>query len=565
MILESQEDIWKTLLDFNLMNSTMFKNTINIILLLATTFLFVGCEKKINDWEIDESHARLFRPLKFETSNIGATDVEIAYTRVVSADKYIFEFSKDSTEFNEIIKTVEILADTLTEFAPSTSPTRVGYRTLFSDLDGTSPYSVRMKGVNEETCDESDFVQLFFRTTEEQLFTTVDASVNGLIAYWEEGNEVTHLEITDTTSNELIDKIEIDNQAKQEGKLKIAGLQSGKVYLLEIFNNEVKRGSLYIRTAGIDGGEIIAVSPNDNLSDLINAAAIGGHKDLVVVFSGGEVYSYEDVNIPEAIENISFSGELDENRKQAEVTFKSVSMSNPLVGSVIFENLEVKASPGASFLITQEKNGSEVESYSFVNCTISGFGNGVVRVNNSVTANKISFNNCFVNKNGGWGVVNVGGSSAVVDSISFTNSTLVDLATQLMDVRVAVKKIKIQKCTFYNKNASMTQLLRFDNNRLPLELVASDNIIAGDNNGAKINSVSYDYENHGLSVSFAGSYRTNELEIERESRGFPDITVFNGDSKELFIDPDNLNFRIKPDNGFGGRGSAGDPRWYIEP
>src|SRR5699024_11975279 len=98
MILESQEDIWKTLLDFNLMNSTMFKNTINIILLLATTFLFVGCEKKINDWEIDESHARLFRPLKFETSNIGATDVEIAYTRVVSADKYILD--RKSTRLN---------------------------------------------------------------------------------------------------------------------------------------------------------------------------------------------------------------------------------------------------------------------------------------------------------------------------------------------------------------------------------------------------------------------------------------------------------------------------------
>src|SRR5690606_1293835 len=145
---------------------------------------------------------------------------------------------------------------------------------------------------------------------------------------------------------------------------------------------------------------------------------------------------------------------------------------------------------------------------------------------------------------GGWGVVNVGGSSAVVDSIKFTNSTLTDLSTQLMDVRVAVKKIVVQNCTFNNQNAAMTQLLRFDTNRLPLELSAGNNNSAGTTSATKLNSNSYDHANFSLPVSFAGSYRANEYEIESDSSGFAEITVFSGSAADLFVNPEDGDFRI---------------------
>src|SRR5690606_33014716 len=135
-----------------------------------------------------------------------------------------------------------------------------------------------------------------------------------------------------------------------------------------------------------------------------------------------------------------------------------------------------------------DQAGMNTAGYRFINCYIEGFGNGVVRLNNAVNIGRVEFDKCRIHKNGGWGVVNVGGSSAVVDSIKCTNSTLTDLSTQLMDVRVAVKKLVVQYCTFYNQTAAMTQLLRFDTNRLPLELQAGKNIISGTNSGAKLNA-----------------------------------------------------------------------------
>lgn len=540
----------------------MKKILINAIMLAVTALVLSSCEKGFNDWDVDPSHARLFRSLNFETTRIGATDVEIGYTQTVSADKYIFEFSKDSLEFNEIVKTEEVLADTLTPFAPSTIPARVAYRTQFEGLDGLSGYSVRMKGVDTETGDESKYVELFFRTTAEQLFTSVDIAVNSLTLHWPANEKVTRVIIVDTLSNEPGRAITLNESHTSNGSIKIDDLNPGTVYRVVIFNDDVQRGLMDIRTSGLKDGEIIPVSPGDDIPALVEPAVSAGKTNIILMFAGGQTYNLEEVSLPTGLTNVSVTGEPDANGEKPQLNIGSFKLGDTEFGQVIFENVNIQATSDASFLITQEANGSEVESYSFINCRIEGYGNGVVRLNNAVAVGKIDFNNCFVHKNGGWGVVNVGGSTAEVDSITFQNSTLTDLSTQLMDVRVAVKKIAVENCTFYNQNASMTQLLRFDTNGLPLTFVGSNNIIAGTNNGAPINATSHDHANFGLAVSFAGSYRTNELEIERASRDFADITVFNGTADDLFVDPAQGDFRIKPNNGFGGRGTAGDPRWF---
>src|SRR5690606_30739610 len=114
------------------------KNIFLRMFILLAAIGMSGCEKKFNDWEIDPAHDRLFKPLVFEVLTTNADSVVIKYTQVVSADKYIFEFSKDSLEFTEITKKVEIAADTLIPFAESTSPAKTEYRTTFRDLDGSS-------------------------------------------------------------------------------------------------------------------------------------------------------------------------------------------------------------------------------------------------------------------------------------------------------------------------------------------------------------------------------------------------------------------------------------------
>lgn len=543
----------------------MRKILINMILLVAMALAMSSCEKKVNDWDVDPSYAGLFRSLSFETTNIGATDVEIGYTQTVSANKYIFEFSKDSLAFNEIVKTVEILADTLTPFAPSTTPTRVVYRTIFEDLDGTSPYSVRMKGINTETGQESGYVALFFKTMAEQLFSSADISLDRIKMHWPATDNVTHITVTDPlNSDSEVKRVDLTASHKTEGAATITDLQPGKAYAISIYNNDVLRGTRILVTSGIPEGEIIPVSPGDDIPALVSAALAAGKQNIILNFSGDQPYNLGAVTLPSGIINVSVTGTANANGKNPVLQISSFKLSDTQYGRVIFENVDLHAITGSSFLVTSDQAGMRATGYWFTNCHIQGFGNGVVRLNNAVNVGQIRFDNCRIHKNGGWGVVNVGGSSAVVDSIKFTRSTLTDLSTQLMDVRVAVKKIVVQNCTFYNQNAAMSQLLRFDTNRLPLELQAGNNIISGTNSGAKLNSTSYNHGDFALPVSFAGGYRTNEFEIERDSRGFADITLFSGSAADLFVDPDASDFRIKPGNGFGGRGTAGDPRWFEQ-
>lgn len=536
-----------------------------MILLVAMALAMSSCEKKVNDWDVDPSYAGLFRSLSFETTNIGATDVEIGYTQTVSASKYIFEFSKDSLEFNEIVKTVEILADTLTPFAPSTTPTRVVYRTIFEDLDGTSPYSVRMKGINTETGQESGYVELFFKTMAEQLFSGADISLDRITMHWPATDNVTHIVVTDPINDDAeVKRVDLTATDKTEGSVTITDLQPGKAYAISIYNNDVLRGTRILVTSGIPEGEIIPVSPGDDIPALVSAALAAGKQNIILNFSGDQPYNLGSVTLPSGIINVSVTGTANANGKNPVLQISSFKLSDAQYGRVIFENVDLQAISGSSFLITADQAGMNTVGYWFTNCYIQGFGNGVVRLNNAVNVGQIRFDNCRIHKNGGWGVVNVGKSDALVDSIKFTNSTLTDLSTQLMDVRVAVEKIVIQNCTFYNQNAAMSQLLRFEANKefLPKELLAGNNIIAGTNSGAKLNATSYNHGDFALPVSFAGSYRTNEFEIERDARGFADITLFNGNAADLFVDPDAGDFRIKPGNGFGGRGTAGDPRWF---
>ena len=540
----------------------MKKILFKIMLLGIVGMTVSGCAKKVNDWDVDPSYQRLFKSQVFNTARIGSTEVEMRYTQIVSADKYIFEFSKDDMEFNEIVKTVEVLADTLTPFAPSTSPARVEYRTIFDELDGRSNYSVRMKGVNTQTGEESRYSAFSFLTPAEQLFNDWQSYVDRIVMNWPPTDRVSHVSVFDPVSNIELQTIQLSASNKTDGRVEIPGLQPGTNYRVTIFNADVERGSRVVKTSGLAGGEIIAVNPGDNIPALVSAAVANGKPNIILMFNGGQTYDLATLTMPSGVNNLSVTGEPDANGNKPRLNISAWRFSDIVYGEVVFENVDIYAVSGSAFLITQDQNGSNVDSYTFKNCYIERFGNGVVRLNNAANVKGIIFDNCKLDRIGGWGVVNVGGSTAVVDSISFTKSTLTDLSTQLMDVRVAIKKIVIEGCTFYNQNAGMTQLLRFDTNRLPLQLVTNNNIIAGTNSGARINATSHDHANFGLAVSFAGSYRTNELQIERASRDFAEITIFNGTADDLFVDPANKDFHIKPGNGFGGRGTAGDPRWF---
>ena len=532
------------------------------ILLKFMAFVLVismisSCQKEVNQWPVDPSHDRLFKTLSLTAPVIEATAVTLSYNKSVGANKYIFEFSKDSLEFKEIVKTVEILADTLTEFAHSPTPTRVQYRTVFDDLDGTTQYSVRMKCVDTVTGSESKYTQLAFHTPNEQLFTAWEVSTTSIKMIWVPTDKVTELGVVDPTTMVVTKKIPITDAEKAAGEATITGLSSGTSYQIIILNEDNIRGSKTLKTSGLPGAYVISVNPGDDISALLTDAVAGGNKVITLLFAGGQTYEVGSLVLPAALTDISFTGEKEvygEGVTPAVLNAKEVRLGGTTIGKVIFEKVVLNGGTG-DYLINMATDNVTIGEYTFENTVIKNYRSPLRIQNKIAKIGMLKISNSIVEKTGDYGVVNVGGASVSVDSLKITNNTFINIATQLMDIRNKMEKIAVNNNIFYNSTTALTQLIRLDKNNLPNTFEGANNIIAGTNNGAPYNAFSLDYAG-----SFAGSYRTNEMTIQ--TRDFPEITVFPGSATDLFADPENGDFHVDITAGFGGYGAAGDPRWF---
>lgn len=519
----------------------------------------MSCEDEVNQWEVENGHNRLFRPLVLDVVVSNPTSVEIKFTTVVSANKYIFEFSEDSLVFGEIVRRVEVLADTLTPFASSTTATRTEYRTLFEELSGTTGYSLRMHAVDTVSGLISDYSQIYFETGVEQIFTSSLVYTNKIQVFWTPTDQVTSLFVIDPSSQEVVLEKTLTAEEIADASAILEGLSPGTAYLVQIVNNTKLRGTLAIETSGLANGIIIEVTPADIIADLISNTLAQGNTEISLAFNGGSTYDIGSLTIPSGVTNISFTGLPDASGVLPVLNMTEVRQSDIAINNLLFQNVEITGDFGRYFIYLTNDN-IEMDNIEFQGCKLSSFRSIVRLSNNLINISKIDFNDCIIHNNGGYGVVNVGGNSAAVDTISFAKSTLTELSTQLMDLRTPVSYIRLANNTFANLTSSMSQLLRFDTNNLPLTVETANNIIAGNNAGAEINALSFDMSSTGLNVSFGGSYMTNDLVIK--THDFANITMFQGDTYELFVDPDNKDFRINPESGFGGLGTAGDPRWF---
>ncbi|AYD47302.1 DUF5123 domain-containing protein [Arachidicoccus soli] len=516
-----------------------------------------SCIKKVNDWPVDPSHARLFTPLTFALSKANATSVELSYTQSISTTKYVFEFSKDSLQFKNIVKTVEILADTLTPFAPSTTPTQVLYHTTFDNLDGTTGYSVRMKCVDTTTGLESNYSELYFQTLAEQLFTGSEIGIDHIKVNWTPTDSVTNITVYSDSTSDQLQQITLTNADKQAGSLDITGLSAGTNYKIIIYKNAVVRGTLVVKTTGLKGAVIIPVNPEDSIPALIANAIAQGTTNITLLFKGGQTYNLGTLILPKGLSNISFTGENSVDGKDglpATVNISEARLTDAIFGKMIFENL-ILVGGTSNYLINIATDNVQVDEYNFVNCIISNY-RSVTRVQNKlVKLGQININNSILHNIGGYGIVNIGGPSITLDSIKLVNNTIINSSTQIMDVRTTVKTIAVNNNTIYNQSVALNQFILFDQAaHEPITFQGANNIIAGTNNGAQMKAFSLTYAG-----SFASSYRTNEMTM---SQDFPSITIFNGPATAIFADPENGDFTLKSGSGFGGIGTAGDPRWW---
>lgn len=536
-----------------------YNATIGFVALLLTFFsgIFVSCSEDANEWPVDKSHDRLYTTTNFSVEKSLATSVILKFNGVTDATKYVFEFSLDSLEFGEIVRTEEVKADTLTPYSSGKTVVQTEYLKIFEDLYGTTRYSVRVKAVNELTGSESVWYGLSFMTPAEQIFTTVTPGIKDVTMRWETGKQVSTLRLGQVVKGDTtwVQNVSITDEMKRNCETAIDGLTPGTDYIAQILNEGFLRGTWKFRTLGSSVGQTIEVNPGDDLLELLTNAE---HETVTLVFTGGQEYDVANqLRIPENVVNIYFAGKVVNGQKPVLNMSKGLRLSGNK-GNICFQAVVVDDKMGEAYWFNPDKN--NVDLYSFQNCEIRNIPRTLLYINNDdVNFREIRIDGCIIYNVGtsGYGMFNIGKNSVVMETISITNSTLCEIGDQVMDLRCQIALFKVNCCTFCNYTTKLQKWIRADNKRAPKEAQVTNTIFCGPNGGQKMN---HGYNDYSGWLEFSSCYLTSDFP-EGDNK-FTNAVPLSLSTEEMFVDPQNIDFHLNPGVNYKGKGVAGDPRWW---
>lgn len=521
-----------------------------IAILLITIGLTVTSCRKMNEWEVDDSYNRLFRPSEVLASVDGVT-AKLTFKGKPGVNSYIVELSKDSLKFTQIIKT----------YTTQAVKEGNGYSFVIPDLlDPTTQYSARIKGADTTGGkQDSEWAAVAFKTKTEQIMypaDVADLTTTTAKLKWKIPNQVTHIMIG-------ANKYDISAQEAGLGEKVIAGLTPATAYTAVLYFNTSIRGTTGFTTISTlpTGPNVIKLGPADDLATLVQSAANG---TIFVLLQGSAYNSDVLVNIPTGV-SLTIYGE--DGLNKPIVAFNGFNLP-AATGTLKFENIDFTGYPSGDPLKTKrnyifnQSTANTTAEINFENCIIRNFVNTPMRLQgaNVITIDKFTMNKCLVydigdnNANGTYAFIHSGATNGRINNISIKNSTFykIGYAFVLHNTTPSASLI-VENCTFNNTtgngrifidyNAQAVGTFQFTNNIFGKTLAPA----------ATAKGIRY----AGTNLVVTNSYITTDAVLTGNDIG---ATLYNGLSTKLFSNPDNGDFKII-DNAFAGKATAGDPRW----
>jgi len=528
-------------------------------LLFITGLISIGVTscKKHNEWEVDKSFDRLFRPSDL-TATVDGVTATLRFKGKPNTNSYEIEISKDSLKFENIVFTYDV------------SPTRTaeGYSFVIPDLlDPLTQYSARIKGKDStEVKPESEWAQVAFKSLTEQIMQTVtldDLTPTSAVLRWNIPNQVSHFMIGTS-------RYDITAEEKTLGEKTITGLVEETTYTAILYQNTSIRGTQSFTTPPNlpTGPGVVLVGATDDLAAMIQSAT---SSTQFVLLAGTKYNSDATVNLPNGID-ISIWGQVSENKPI--VSFSQVMLPTS-GGTLHFENIDItgyangdNTTSKRAYLINQNAT-TNMQKVSFENCTIHHFTNSPMRIQsaNSITINTFSVNNCIVEDigdngaNGNYAFIHNSVATGKINNITLTNSTFNVIGYGLILHSLAPSQaVTIENNTFYNVIGNGRLLI--DYNAQTVGSASSNFIFRNNIIGKTLSAAASAKGIRAATVpTVTNSFFTNDAVFT--GNAIPAIIPYNQTSNDLFTAPASGNFLIK-DAGFDGRATAGDPRWRIQ-
>jgi hypothetical protein len=538
--------------------TSLYKISLIAALAGIITTGIVSC-KKYNDWDVDESANRLFRPTSVGAVVDGVT-VTLRWKAKPGTTSYTIELAKDSLQFTQIIKTYT--AKEVTEDAD-------GYKNfILPELqEPLTRYSARIKGLDTTAAKgDSQWEAVTYKTATEQIMnpvTDADKTPYTITLNWRTPNLVSHFMLIDAQN--VGTRYDITDAEKTAGSKKIENLTPKGSYTAVLYYNTSIRGTQqFILPADLPTGpNVITVGATDNLATMLTTVTSG---TMFVLLQGTKYTTNDPIVLPDGV---SFTIWGESGATKPIVAFNGITLP-ATAGTIRFENLDLTgyldgdAATGTKRnYIFNQSAATTTSEIIFENCTVRNLVNSPMRLQGSaaITIDKVTMNNCLVydigdnGSNGAYAVVHNTANPGKINNITITNSSFARIGYGLIVHNTTPSvTLNVSNNTFYNVIGNARYFIDYNAQIISSGFTFANNILAktyspaGTSRGIRAGTapaVTNSYK--GVDVTFAGN----------AIAGIIDYTKTGAD---LFTDPANNNFLIK-DNTFAGKSDSGDPRW----
>jgi len=509
----------------------IFKSLL-IALLVAVTITACDYDKELIE-ELPVS--REFAPVNLKAFVRNQVNVELNWTLNEDANSYIVEFSNDSLQFNNIVKTVEVNPDELPFLVP---------------LESETLYSVRVKAISERGLDDSSWATTTVRTLTEQIFIEVqpgDIVAKEATLRWTPGSEVTEIKLSPGDITHTITAEEMN-----QGVATITGLTSETEYTATLFNGEKIRGIREF-TTGIDIGDGILVTPEDDLLQMITDAEEGA----ILVLEPGD-YT-EQTGTVTLDKSITIRGLRSFDKPRLQVNFKIAAGAL----DVAFIDLDLQGATGMDNFLEFEEAGN-YNSILISGNTIHDFSNSFIKADqdNTILQNLTVENSIVYN------ILTSGGDlidfrKSAVMNLNINTSTFYNVAPARDFIRLDEAKtsgsgsglttnIVIDRVTIYASSDNDTRRLLY------VRFVSNDVTVR---NTLIVNTASEGYADRS-GIDESPTFRDNNY---FNAPGFYDTSQYIFDDSNYmtldpgFVDPSTGDFTVTNQTLIDN--NVGDPRW----
>ena len=289
---------------------------------------------------------------------------------------------------------------------------------------------------------------------------------------------------------------------------------------------------------------------------------VQGTSNLTLEFEPGKTYNINAWTMP-SVDNLLLTSITTDQSDRPVINLPQISLSSSMQ-SLAFQyvTLDGQNDNAAYFFQPGSMN---IGSLTFEGCLIRNIKRSLFRTSGALNMTNITISNSIMQHIGwnGYGLINISGDNTI-NRIEVTNSTLVDMGDQLMDIDGGIGEVIFTNNTLYQPaetQKALSQLFRFDNwNKSPASpgsVTVGNLIIAGPNGDTTLNAgrSNYDYFDYSDNCYLTSDVPTGGSRFEA-------INVLDLSSANLFTNPENGDFHFNPSATIpAGVKSAGDPRW----